>query len=420
MHNGRVSKQEKYDLIVIGGGASGMIASGRAAALGKRVLLIEKNRFLGAKLKITGGGRCNITNATYDTRLMLSNYGEAADFLFSPFSVFGVKDTFEFFEFLGLPLVVQANNRAFPNTENALDVVRVLTNYMQKGKVEIKLDSAVEQILQAKGEITGILAGGKEYFAKNYILATGGASHPETGSTGDGFSWLRNLGHTVKAPTPTIVPLNTKEEWNHILSGNSLVDGKITFYLDDKKQFAKKGKILFTHFGLSGPLILNSASEVGDLLQAGAVTGKIDCYPTEDIGTLDKVIVKTFESHKNKSLKNTLKEIVPAGMAPGIASLLKDLNLDIKVNSITKEERRKIVFILKNLPITVTGLGGFDRAVVADGGVLLSEIDTKTMRSKLISNLFVTGDLLHINRPSGGYSLQLCWTTGFVAGSSTQ
>ncbi|MEI6316555.1 MAG: NAD(P)/FAD-dependent oxidoreductase [bacterium] len=410
---------EHFDVIVVGGGASGMMAAGRAGQCGKKVLLIEKNKQLGEKLKISGGGRCNITNAEYDIRNFLTRYGTAADFLFSPFSQFGVKDTFTFFESLGLPLVVQARNRAFPHTEKASDVCDALLSYLKKGKVVIKSNTAVKKILHTDSRITAILTSTGTYTADNYILATGGISHPETGSTGDGFDWLRELGHTVKDPTPTIVPLATQEGWSHILSGISLSFMKITFFWNGKKSFSKTGKILFTHFGLSGPLILNSASKVADLLQDGPVSAFIDAYPDTEIGSLDTQITKIFDVNKNKMLKNILKDIVPEGISPGVAILLENAGVDLetKVHSISKEARRKIVDTLKALPITITGLMGFDRAVVADGGVALSEIDTKTMKSKLYSNLSVTGDLLHINRPSGGFSLQICWTTGYVAGS---
>jgi len=413
-----MQKADIYDVIVVGGGASGMMSAGRAGALGKKVLLIEKNKALGQKLRITGGGRCNVTNATYDTRAFLQNYGVAAPFLSSPFSQFGIKDTFTFFEGLGLPLVVQALNRAFPHTERATDVVNVLLKYMKQGKVTIKSATTVKKIIHKNGKVEGIVAGGVTYKAESYILATGGVSHPETGSTGDGFDWLRDLGHKVKAPTPSIVPLEVSDAWVHKLSGKSMDKIKITFYLEGKKQLSLVGRILFTHFGLSGPLILNSASKVGDWLQSGTVTASVDAFPNLDIGALDRELTKVFDQNKNKILKNVLKEIVPEGTTPGIAMLLSDLDLETKVHSITKIQRRKIVDTLKALPIHVTNLMGYDKAVVADGGVVLSEIDTKTMRSKLFSNLYITGDLLDINRPSGGYSLQACWTSGFVAGTN--
>ena len=406
-----------YDVIVIGGGASGMMAAGRAAELGKKVLLLEKNKNLGEKLKITGGGRCNITNAEEDEHKLLKHYGKGKPFLYSPFSQFGMKDTFSFFESKGLPLVVQARKRAFPKTEKALDVFKVLERYIKQGKVDILSNAKVVKIISKNSRIEKVSASGQEYTANSFILATGGISHPETGSTGDGFKWLKELGHTVENPTPTIVPLAVADIWVKELSGVSLSFMKITFFTNGLKKFSLKGKVLFTHFGLSGPLILNAAGKVADMLHDGVVTAMIDAYPDTDIGTLDKKITKIFDANKNKMLKNIFSEIVPVGTAKAILLLLKSVSPDIKVHSITKEQRRSIVDLLKALPASITGLMGYDRAVVADGGLSLKEIDTKTMRSKLYNNLYVTGDLLHISRPSGGYSLQLCWTTGYVAGS---
>jgi predicted Rossmann fold flavoprotein len=406
-----------FDVIVVGGGASGMLAAGAAASRGKKVLLLEKNQKLGEKLKISGGGRCNITNAEPDKHVFLKNYGKAGQFLYSPFSKFDNKSTFSFFESLKLPLIVQARNRAFPHTEKAYDVVKTLEAYMKAGKVTVQTNAKVSRIEAEGKRIVGVRSGSTLYSADSFVLATGGVSHPETGSTGDGFKWLKSLGHTIHDPTPTIVPLAVKEVWVHALAGVSLSFMKITFYQDGVKKFFKKGKILFTHFGLSGPLILNSAKAVHDLLYDGGVTAMIDAYPDTDIGSLDKQITKVFDQNKNKMLKNVFDAIAPEGTAKALLPLLP-LSPEIKVHSITKEDRRKIVDLLKALPVTITGLMGFDRAVVADGGVPLTEIDTKTMRSTLYENLYITGDLLHINRPSGGYSLQLCWTTGYVAGIS--
>lgn len=411
-------KADQYDVIVIGGGPSGIMAAGKAASRGKTVLLLEKNRKLGEKLKISGGGRCNITNAEEDTRLFLQHYGKAEQFLYSIFAQFSNKDTFTFFENLGLPLVVQARKRAFPHTEKSIDVFNVLERYMKEGNVTVKTSSAVERIVAANGSIQSVVAGGQSFTAKTYILATGGVSHAETGSTGDGFKWLKDLGHTVADPTPSIVPLAVKENWVKALSGTSLSFMKITFFVEGKKGFSKTGKLLFTHFGLSGPLILNSALKVGDLLQEGRVTAAIDAYPDTDHGALEQKILTTFENNKNKLLKNIMDEIVPHGMIDAVFSLLPQLDPETKVHSVSKEQRKTLVNILKALPMTISGLMGFDRAVVADGGIPLTEMDMKTMRSKLYDNLYITGDLLHINRPSGGFSLQLCWTTGFVAGNN--
>jgi len=410
--------KDNYDVIVVGGGPSGMMTAGFAAERGKKVLLLEKNERLGDKLKITGGGRCNITNAEEDKEILLRHYGQAKDFLYSPFSQFGVKDTFEFFEKRGLPLVVEARKRAFPATQKAEDVFKVLEKFMKAGKVEVKTGARVVKLIKDNEKLVGVNTSREKLFADAFIFATGGLSHPELGATGDGFAWLKSLGHTIKEPSPDIVPLAVKERWVKDLSGVSLSFMKITFYLDGVKKLSKKGKILFTHFGLSGPLILNSAREVKDLLRAGVVTATIDTYPDTDIGSLEKDLVKIFDQNKNKSLKNVLPEIAPDGLAKTLETLLAKIDLSKKVHSITKDERRLIVDLLKALPLTITNLMGFDRAVVSDGGVLLEEIDLKTMRSRLHPNLYVTGDLLNISRPSGGFSLQLCWTTGYVAGKN--
>jgi hypothetical protein len=407
-----------FDVIVIGGGASGMMSAGTSANLGKRVLLLEKNAELGKKLKITGGGRCNITNAEFDNKILLKNYGQAEQFLYSSFSKFGVKETFNFFEKRGLPLIIEPGNRAFPKTEKAPDVLEVLEKYMSNGKVTVKINSAVTKILKNNKSITGIMVEDKIYTANSYIISTGGTSHKETGSTGDGFKWLKDLGHNIKDPTPTVVPIKVKESWVKSLSGISIESMKITFYVDGIKKFFKKGNILFTHFGLSGPLILNSAGKVADLLHTGKVTAKIDLYPSLDESELAKKILKVFDENKNKIFKNALDELVPNGTTDVILSFLKEIDPSTKVHSIKKETRKNLVVILKNLPLTIEGLMGFDRAVVTDGGVDLSEIDTKTMRSNIVNNLYLTGDLLHINRKSGGFSLQICWTTGYIAGSN--
>ena len=407
-----------YDVIVIGGGAAGMMAAGTAAQGGKRVLLLEKNPELGKKLAISGGGRCNITNAEYDPKALLSNFGKAEPFLYSPFSEFGVEETFSFFEELKLPLVVQNNRRAFPRSEKAPDAVNALERYLKDGRVEVRTAAPVARVKIEDGKIASVQIQGFELTADSYIFATGGVSHPETGSTGDGFEWLRSLGHTIIEPTPTIVPLAASDAWIPKLKGKSLTDIKITFYQDGVRKFAQKGNILLTHFGLSGPMILNLAGKVRELLYGGVVTATIDLFPAIDLGILDANLVKHFEGNKNKLLRNALSGFVPSGTEEVLLSLLPTLDPDTKVHSFTKEQRRALIELLKAIPVSITGLMGYDRAVVADGGVLLSEVDMRTMRSKKCVNLFITGDLLHISRPSGGYSLQLCWTTGYVAGSN--
>ena len=412
------SNNKIWDVIVIGGGASGMMAAAVAGSRGKSVLILDKNKNLGEKLKITGGGRCNITNNEPDIHKFLKIYGDGAPFLYSPFSIFGVKDTFTYFESRGLPLVVQARNRVFPSTEKAYDVYKVLENELNKNNVNIKSSCIVKRINKRNNEIESVETNSGLYFAKSYILATGGMSHPETGSTGDGFKWLKDLGHEVKDSSPDIVPLAVSDKWAKTLAGVSLSFMKITFYLEGKKQFSKTGKILFTHFGLSGPLILNSAKKVSDLLQSGQVTALIDTFPDTNEGKLEESIIKIFDANKNKILRTVWREIAPDGTAVAIEGIDSSIDFDMKVHSISKETRKKLVKLLKNLPVNITNLMGYERAVVADGGVSLKELNMKTMSSILYKNLYITGDLLNINRNSGGYSLQICWTTGYIAGMS--
>lgn len=410
---------ERYEVVVIGGGAAGMMAAIRAAERGQRVVLLEKNKRLGEKLSITGGGRCNITNAEEDTRTLLSHYGDAAPFLHSAFSQFGVPETFTFFKTLGLPCVVEARKRAFPETMSAPTVTMALVARLKELGVVIRLSSPVSRIRAKGGRVTGVFVDTVEYVGDAYILATGGVSHPETGSTGDGFAWLRDIGHTVEKPTPTIVPLRARDAWVKALAGTTLKHVRTTFFVEGTRRFFVRGDVLLTHFGVSGPTILNTAGKVSDLLQEGAVTAIIDLFPEEDLGILDRRIAASFDLHKNKSLRNALREIVPPGTAEVLLTLTPSIDPETKVHSVTKPMRRKLAQLLKALPLSIAGLMGLDRAVVADGGVPLEEIDTRTMRSRKLKNLFITGDLLHINRPTGGYSLQLCWTTGYVAGSHT-
>jgi len=407
-----------YDVIVIGGGAAGMMAAGIAGSRGKKVLLIEKNKKLGEKLSITGGGRCNILNAEEDERLLLSHFGDAANFLHSPFSQFGLQETYNFFESIEVSTMVEARKRAFPESQSAPDVTAAMFKYVKAQGVDIKVGLPVARIHASGGAIQSVLMGGKEYSATSYIIATGGVSHPETGSTGDGFRWLRDIGHTVTDPTPTIVPVRVKDMWAKSLAGITIPDMKLTVYVNGVKKFAIKGNVLMTHFGISGPLILNNAGKISDLMQEGEVTAAIDAYPAMDLGILDKHIASVFDQNKNKELQNVFRSITPAGTADALLTLLPNIDRDKRVHSVTKEERRRIAELLKALPLTITGLMGLSRAVVADGGVALTEIDTKTMRSKVCKNLFIIGDLLNIKRPTGGYSLQLCWTTGFVAGEN--
>jgi predicted Rossmann fold flavoprotein len=279
----------------------------------------------------------------------------------------------------------------------------------------------VKGFILEDGVIKGVKTTEGNIHADTFVLATGGVSHKVTGASGEGVLWLKKLGHTTHDPNPDIVPLKVEEKWVKKLSGTSLSFMKITFGVDRAKKagrFSRVGKILFTHFGISGPLILNSAHEVKKLLTDGPVNAVIDMYPDTELGTLRNRILELFNINKNKMLKNILSEIVPDGMSDTVLSLLPQELSERKVHSVGKSERHALADILKAIPLTVTGTMGYDWAVVSDGGVDLTEVDTKTMRSKIYKNLFLTGDVLHISRPSGGYSLQLCWTTGWVAGNS--
>ncbi len=408
----------KYEVIVIGGGPAGMMAAGRAAERGRSVLLIEKNPTLGKKLDATGGGRCNVTNAEFDVHALLKHYGAAEQFLYSPFSQFGAHSTFDFFAARGLPLVVEDRKRAFPMTHNARDVTKTLEQYLEKHSVYILTKATVQKINAESKRITEVVTSEGTFTAENFIIATGGVSHPETGSTGDAFGWLERLGHSIVQPTPTLVPLRVNDAWVKKLAGITLTDMKITFFTDGRRAFSKKGRLLFTHFGLSGPLILNSAHQVHDLLSGGTVTCIIDAFPEVDFAELEKRIITAIDANKNKNFRNVLDTLVPPGMGSAYMSLLKLTDPSIKSHSLTRDDRKRLIHILKGAPATIDGLMGFDRAIVSDGGVPLTEVDTRTMRSLIVPNLYLVGDVLHIRRPSGGYSLQLCWTTGYTAGNN--
>ena len=412
---------EHYDVIVLGGGPAGMMAAGTAGKRGRRVLLIEKNRILGKKLNITGGGRCNVTNAEEDTRALLAHYGDAEQFLYSPFSQFSVKDTFAFFEAAGLPLVVEAGKRAFPNTQSASDVTRVMKTYASQTGVTLRTGTRALGFIVKNGKVTGVRTNNGDFTADAIVLASGGLSHQETGATGEGIAWVKELGHKVHNPNPDIVPLTSEDRWIHMLSGTTASFVKITFSdMANSKasRFSRTGKILFTHFGLSGPLILNSTSKVKKLLKGGHARAFIDLFPDTELNTVRNRVLGVFELNKNKSLKNIMQDIAPHGMGPAVLALLPQGIGETKVHSVSKEHRTKLADIMKAMPLTVTGTMGYDWAIVSDGGVDLAEIDMKTMRSKLHKNLYIVGDALHVTRPSGGYSLQLCWTTGFVAGKN--
>jgi predicted Rossmann fold flavoprotein len=411
-----------YDVAVIGGGPAGMMAAGRAAERGLKVVLLEKNPGLGKKLLITGGGRCNVTNAEYDDRVLLSKFKEADKFLFSAFSQHSVKESLEFFHTRTMPTKIENDKRVFPLSNTAKSVWDVMTRYVESGKVTIKRNAAVSRFVQsAGGHIDALhLKNGEIITARSYILATGGKSHPETGSTGDGFKWLEKMGHTVTEPTASLVPITVSDVWVKKLAGFS-VQAKVTIFLDGVKQIIKPvpkpGKVLFTHVGLSGPAILNLSSEIGEHMKYGEVILSIDLMPEHDYSTLNTALQKLFADESNKKFKNALSSLIPAPLVPAVIEK-SGINPDTACNSVTREERILLMKVLKDMHVHPTGLLGTDKAIITSGGVALEEIDFRTMRSKRVDNLHIVGDLLDIDRPSGGYSLQLCWTTGWVAGDA--
>lgn len=410
-------KEPMYDVAVIGGGASGMMAAGRAAELGAKVVLIEKNERLGKKLLITGGGRCNITHAEFDVKKLVAKYGKKGQFLHSAFAQFGVQDTFDFFESRGLKLKIEALQRAFPTTDKAESVFEILETYLKKGNVTVLTKSAVSGFKIEDTRIEGVIANKKTITAKKYILATGGKSHPETGSTGEGFSWLSTIGHNVIEPDNALVPITLSNTWVKSCAGTTLSDVRLSIVQNGAKEGSSVGKMLFTHVGISGPLVLNMSADVRECHKYDDVILELDLFPTLTEIALDKKILEVWQPQQNKHFKNSLKDLVPSALASTLVEMVPISSIK-ELHQVTREERQTLVHILKTIPLHVKGFLGADKAIVTSGGVALEEVDFKTMQSKKYGNLFLTGDILDFDRPSGGFSLQICWTTGYIAGES--
>lgn len=409
---------DMYDVVVIGGGPAGMFAAGRAAELGANTLLLEKNPILGKKLLITGGGRCNVTNDEPDVRKLLGHFKDAEQPLFSPFSQYSAKDFRTFLSEYGVETKVEADQRVFPVSDTAVSIQEALIAYMKKGGVTVQNTASVSGFLHKNNKIIGVAVKGmRDIHSRSFILATGGLARPETGSTGDGFLWLKNLGHTVTPPSASLVPVNLTDKWLKHVTGIALPNVKISVHQKGKKQISKRGKLLFTHTGVSGPTILNMSSAIGELLPYGSVTLMIDLIPDKDHGELGADLLERMTAESNKKLKNLLAAYLPSALA-GVVAFVAGVSPEAAVRIITRDERIKILKTLKGFPMNVESLAHHGKAIVANGGVLLEEIDTKTMCSRKYTNLYVTGDILNIDRPSGGYSLQICWTTGYVAGTS--
>lgn len=413
-----MAKLDLWDVVVIGGGPAGMMAAGRAAELGARVVLLEKNPSLGKKLLITGGGRCNVTNAEFDTRTFLAKFKKNDKFLFSAFAQYGVKEALDFFHSHGMPTKVEAEKRAFPQSDKSLSVWETLVAYMKEGKVTVIKNAPVAGFVRKGDEILAAkLPGGRNIHGRSFVVATGGKSRPETGSTGEGFVWLKSVGHTIVDDGAALVPVAIKDAWVKRLQGVSLADAKLTILQNGVKQDVRKGKMLFTHFGVSGPMVLNASRDISELLKYGDVSISLDLFPSLDGGALDKKTRDALGEKSNKQFKNILAKMLPAALAPVLVQL-SGIPGETPGHSVTREQRKKLVSLLKDMRMEVAGLLGADKAIVTSGGVALTEVDFKTMRSRKIKNLYLVGDVLNIDRPSGGYSLQLCWTTGFVAGTS--
>ncbi len=407
-----------WDVAVIGGGPAGMMAAGRAAEQGASVILLEKNLSLGRKLLITGGGRCNVTNAEPDVKKLLAHYKSGGKFLASPFSEWDASTTIAFFEKRGMPIKIEAERRAFPASNSAQSVYDTMLGYINAYGVTIASNAPIEALQAEGGTIASArIAGGNTIRARTFILATGGLSRPETGSTGDGFTMLKKLGHTVDESGGALVPLALKKTPLLRAAGVSMKNAKLTVLQDNAKQRVQSGKMLFTHVGLSGPAVLNMSRMIGELLVHGTVHIEIDLLPDQGPEKVNAQLQSIFKEHANKMVRNSFGTLIAPALVSPILQIA-EIEPEKMCNSVTRDERLRLMKTLKHLTVEVDHLLGLEKAVVTSGGLALTEIDFKTMRSTKFANLYVVGDLLDIDRPSGGYSLQLCWTSGFVAGSA--
>lgn len=407
--------KEKFDVAVIGGGPAGMIAAIKASEKGAAVVLLEKNSTLGKKLLITGGSRCNITQNEFNNKKFVEKIGKQGQFLLSAMSVFGPKEAQEFFEKNGLRTKVERGGRIFPVSGKSQDVLNVLSLCLRQNKVKVLLNQEVVDFNVKEGKIEKVNSKEKEIIAKNFILATGGKAYPCTGSTGDGYLWAQKMGHKIVRPMPALAPIKIKENWVSGLSGLTLKNVSVFVFQNNKKQESRFGEMLFTHFGLSGPIILDLSKKIGELMTTGKVILKIDLKPALDILTLDKRLQRDFA--RNKNFRNYLPELIPKKLGDLIIGFT-GISPDKKLNSISKEERKKVIDFLKYLELTVEGLAGFRQAIITSGGVDLKEIDSRTMCSKIIKNLFFAGEIIDLDGPTGGYNLQICWSTGYAAGAN--
>jgi predicted Rossmann fold flavoprotein len=411
-------KLDSIDVLIVGCGAAGMMAGITASEKGAKVLIIEKNDIPGKKLVLTGNGRCNLTNAEPNIRKLVNCYGNNGKFLFNAFSFMGPKEVISFFEKKGVKTKTEKNNRVFPITDNSRDILNVLMSGLKTNNVNISYNSEVNKVNVFNNKITevGFLRNGKEIKVKsnNYIFSTGGKSYPNTGSDGSSYPLLKKIGHSIIRPIPSLFPFKIKEGWIKELKGVSLDRAKVSF----NSKINDIGEIIFTHFGLSGPAILNMSKKINRFLLDKETELNIDFMPDHMMEDIEKDFFKELSLRPNKNIKNYLQEFIPRRLAVSLL-LLSDIDISKKLSSITKKERLFLIQRLKKNKVNITGGMNFNNSMVTSGGVSLEEVDQKTMKSKLIDNLYFTGEILDIDGPTGGYNLQACWSTGFLAGKNS-
>ncbi|GAB6098474.1 NAD(P)/FAD-dependent oxidoreductase [Halanaerocella petrolearia] len=406
-----------YDFIVVGGGAAGMMAAGIAAERGKDVLLLEKNEQVGKKILITGKGRCNLTNDC-EIEEIINNFPENGKFLYSSLYSFSNWQLRNFFAELGVETKVERGNRVFPVSDSAQDIVEALSKFMKEGGVEVRLNSTVDNLITENGQVTGVKTeDDKIYSASNVLLAVGGKAYPTTGSAGDGYDIAKELGHTVTSIRPSLVPLETKEEWVPELQGLDLKNITATLVIDGEEKKEKFGEMLFTHFGVSGPIILTLSRDVVDYLGYHSIKVRINLKPALSLEKLDNRLQRDFAKYSRKQFKNSLGDLLPSKLIPVIVQL-SSISATKFVNQITKEERKELIDLLTNLELTITGTQGFNQAIVTSGGIDTEEINPSTLESKLIDGLYFAGEIVDIDAYTGGFNLQAAFSMGHVVGSN--
>ena len=403
-------------VIVIGGGAAGMMAATVAARSGADVILFEKNEKMGRKLRITGKGRCNVTNDC-DKNEFLSNVASNSKFLFAAISRFSTADTKDFFEECGVPLKVERGKRVFPVSDKAQDIVSAMENACAEAGVTV-INKRVEGILAEDGKVEGVVADGERYGAKCVIVCTGGASYPRTGSSGDGYRFAKKMGHKVVPIRPSLVPLVAEGKLCAHLQGLSLknIGFKVKDTASGKVVYDDFGEMMFTHFGLTGPVVLSASAHLSDI-ESGKYVACIDMKPALDFKTLDTRILSDFSETINKDFINSLDALLPQKMIPVIIGM-SGIDGRKKVNSITKEERERLVSLIKNIEIPLSGFRPIDEAIITKGGVSVTEVSPKTMESKLVSGLYFAGEVLDLDAYTGGFNLQIAFSTATLAGEN--